>query len=51
MLVVWTYADVVLQPPSSFITNFEQVYYDIFFRLKTLIHFLVPMAAYIDFQE
>ena len=41
MLVVWTLSDLVLQSLSSFINNFEQAYYDIFFSLKSLFNFLV----------
>ena len=36
MLVVWTVSDLVLQHPNSFTDNFEQIYYQIFFSLRSL---------------
>ena len=40
MLVVWTLSDLALKRPSSFINNFEQVNYEIFFSLKSYSTFL-----------
>ena len=43
-------SDLVLQLPSSFINNCEPVYYDLFFSLKTLINFIVPLVGYIIYK-
>lgn len=51
ILAVHTLFHLVLQHPSSSIINSEQVYYEIFFCLKYLFPFFLPVVVYTFFIE